>query len=188
MARLEGKSSLGRVGLLVHSTAGYVDPGWRGHLTLELYNVCALPILLYPGMKISQISFYRLTTPAERPYGTPGLGSKYMEQSGPTPTRYFQEYPHVPLLSLSSIPINSKAKQFSEKASVLREWLRQSPFRGSVKHFAEDLSAPVSTVEDWLYRGAEPSPRYRTKLFEMTRLRQFEPKDEEQRSLPEMHR
>ena len=75
MARLEGKSSLGRIGLLIHATAGYVDPGWRGHLTLELCNVSTMPILLYPGMKISQISFHRLTTPAERPYGAPGLGS-----------------------------------------------------------------------------------------------------------------
>ncbi len=77
VARLEGKSSLGRLGLLIHSTAGYVDPGWKGHLTLELRNVANLPITLYYGMRIGQISFTRLTAPAERPYGSPGLGSKY---------------------------------------------------------------------------------------------------------------
>ena len=72
VARLEGKSSLGRLGLLIHSTAGYVDPGWDGYLTLELSNVANLPITLYPGMKIGQISFFQLTTPAEAPYGTRG--------------------------------------------------------------------------------------------------------------------
>src|SRR4030043_1605568 len=75
VGRLEGKSSLGRIGLLVHSTAGYVDPGWRGHLTLELTNVAKLPVTLYYGMKIAQLSFLKLTTPANRPYGTKGLGS-----------------------------------------------------------------------------------------------------------------
>ena len=91
-ARLDGKSSLGRLGLLVHSTAGWVDPGWKGHLTLELSNVAGLPITLYHGMKVSQISFLQLTTPAERPYGSGPLDSKYQGQSGPTPSRYFQNY------------------------------------------------------------------------------------------------
>ena len=76
VARLEGKSSLGRIGLLIHSTAGYVDPGWKGHLTLELSNVANLPITLYHGMKIGQLSFLQLSTPADVPYGSPELGSK----------------------------------------------------------------------------------------------------------------
>ena len=92
VARLEGKSSLGRLGLLIHSTAGYVDPGWDGYLTLELSNVANLPITIYPGMKIGQISFFRLTTPAAAPYGSAGVRSKYQGQRGPTPSRFFEEY------------------------------------------------------------------------------------------------
>ncbi len=87
LGRLEGKSTLGRIGLLIHSTAGYVDPGWTGYLTLELSNVANLPILLTPGMKIGQISFDRMSTPVERPYGHPELGSHYQGQVGPTPGR-----------------------------------------------------------------------------------------------------
>lgn len=87
VARLEGKSSLGRLGLLIHSTAGYVDPGWDGALTLELSNVANLPIVLTPGMPIGQISFTRMTTPVDRPYGSEGLGSRYKGQVDPTPSR-----------------------------------------------------------------------------------------------------
>jgi dCTP deaminase len=92
VARLEGKSSLGRLGLLIHSTAGYVDPGWDGYLTLELSNVANLPITIYPGMKIGQISFFRLSTPAENPYGSKQMGSKYQGQRGPTASRFFEEF------------------------------------------------------------------------------------------------
>jgi dCTP deaminase len=92
VARLEGKSSLGRLGLLIHSTAGFVDPGWDGHVTLELSNVANLPITIYPGMKIGQLSFMQLSEPAERPYGSGGLGSKYQGQRGPTPSRYFRNF------------------------------------------------------------------------------------------------
>ncbi|HUA94854.1 MAG TPA: dCTP deaminase [Acidimicrobiales bacterium] len=92
VARLEGKSSLGRLGLLIHSTAGFVDAGWDGYLTLELSNVANLPITVYPGMKIGQISFLRMTTPADNPYGSAGLGSKYQGQRGPTPSRYFENF------------------------------------------------------------------------------------------------
>src|SRR5205814_6354234 len=92
VARLEGKSSLGRLGLLIHSTAGFVDAGWDGHLTLELSNVANLPITLYPGMKIGQISFLQMTTAADQPYGSSGLGSKYRGQRGPTPSRYFENF------------------------------------------------------------------------------------------------
>jgi dCTP deaminase len=92
VARLEGKSSLGRLGLLIHSTAGYVDPGWDGFLTLELSNVANLPITIYPGMKIGQISFFRLSTPAERPYGSTETRNKYQGQRGPTASRFFEEF------------------------------------------------------------------------------------------------
>ena len=92
VARLEGKSSLGRLGLLIHSTAGFVDAGWDGHLTLELSNVANLPIAIYPGMKIGQISFLRMTSAAEHPYGSATTGSKYQGQRGPTPSRYYLNF------------------------------------------------------------------------------------------------
>jgi dCTP deaminase len=92
VARLEGKSSLGRLGLLIHSTAGFIDPGWNGHVTLELSNVANLPITIYPEMKIGQLSFVQLSEPAETPYGSGGLGSKYQGQRGPTPSRYWQNF------------------------------------------------------------------------------------------------
>jgi len=92
VARLEGKSSLGRLGLLIHSTAGFVDPGWDGHVTLELSNVANLPITLYAHMKIGQISFVQLSEAAEAPYGSSGLGSKYQGQRGPTPSRYWKNF------------------------------------------------------------------------------------------------
>ena len=87
VARLEGKSSLGRIGLLIHSTAGFVDPGWDGNLTLELSNVSRLPLTLYKGMPIGQISFQYLSTPAENPYGSKSLRSRYQGQTEPTASR-----------------------------------------------------------------------------------------------------
>jgi dCTP deaminase len=90
--RLEGKSSLGRLGLLTHSTAGFIDPGFSGHLTLELSNVANLPITLRPGMKIGQLCVLRLTSPAEHPYGTAQAGSKYQGQRGPTASRSYQNF------------------------------------------------------------------------------------------------
>jgi dCTP deaminase len=91
-ARLEGKSSLGRLGLLIHSTAGFIDPGWDGHVTLELSNVANLPITIYYGMKIGQLSFVQLSEPAESPYGSAQLGSKYQGQAGPTPSKYWKNF------------------------------------------------------------------------------------------------
>ncbi len=92
VGRIEGKSSLGRLGLLIHTTAGFVDAGWDGTLTLEFSNVASLPITLYPGMKIGQISFIRMTTEADNPYGTGKLGSKYQGQKGPRPSRYWENF------------------------------------------------------------------------------------------------
>ena len=91
-ARLEGKSSLGRLGLLTHSTAGFIDPGFSGHVTLELSNVATLPISLWPGMKIGQLCFFRLTSPAEHPYGSEKYGSRYQGQRGPTASRSFKNF------------------------------------------------------------------------------------------------
>ena len=91
-ARLEGKSSLGRLGLLTHSTAGFVDPGFSGHVTLELSNVATLPIKLWPGMKIGQLCFIRLSSATENPYGSPKYGSRYQDQRGPTASRSYQNF------------------------------------------------------------------------------------------------
>jgi dCTP deaminase len=91
-ARLEGKSSLGRLGLLTHSTAGFIDPGFSGHVTLELSNVATLPIKLWPGMKIGQLCFFRLSSPAENPYGSAVYGSRYQGQRGPTPSKSFLNF------------------------------------------------------------------------------------------------
>jgi dCTP deaminase len=92
VGRLDGKSSLGRLGLLIHSTAGFIDPGFDGHITLELSNVASLPITLYPAMRIGQISFLAMTTAADHPYGSGPLGSKYQGQRGPTPSRYHENF------------------------------------------------------------------------------------------------
>ncbi len=91
-ARVEGKSSLGRLGLLTHATAGFIDPGFSGHVTLELSNMATLPIKLWPGMKIGQLCFFRLSSPAENPYGSAKYGSRYQGQRGPTPSRSFQNF------------------------------------------------------------------------------------------------
>ena len=95
--RLEGKSSLGRLGLLTHSTAGFIDPGFSGHVTLELSNVATLPIKLWPGMKIGQLCLFRLSSAAEHPYGSALYGSRYQGQRGPTPSRSFQSFHRSPV-------------------------------------------------------------------------------------------
>jgi len=104
VARLEGKSSLGRLGLLIHSTAGFVDAGWSGHLTLELSNVANLPITIYPGMKIGQLCVFQMTSPAERPYGSTG---KYQGQRGPTASKFYMDF--------------KSAKEASERARSSRK-------------------------------------------------------------------
>ena len=91
-ARLEGKSSLGRLGLLTHSTAGFVDPGFKGHVTLELSNVATLPIKLWPGMKIGQLCFFKLTSPSEHPYGSEKYSSRYQGPRGPTASRSYKNF------------------------------------------------------------------------------------------------
>jgi dCTP deaminase len=92
VARIDGKSSLGRLGLIIHSTAGFIDPGFDGHITLELTNIATLPITLYPAMKVGQVSFMMMTSAADRPYGKGASGSKYQGQRGPTPSRYFENF------------------------------------------------------------------------------------------------
>ena len=83
---------MGRLGLIIHSTAGFIDPGFDGHITLELTNIATLPITLYPAMKVGQVSFMRMTTPADNPYGKGAQGSKYQGQRGPTPSRYYENF------------------------------------------------------------------------------------------------
>jgi len=100
--RLEGKSSLGRLGLLTHSTAGFIDPGFSGHVTLELSNVATLPIKLWPGMKIGQLCLFRLSSAAEHPYGSALYGSRYQGQRGPTPSRSFQGFHRTPITGSGS--------------------------------------------------------------------------------------
>ncbi|MEO6205693.1 MAG: dCTP deaminase [Mycobacteriales bacterium] len=95
-SRLEGKSSLGRLGLVTHSTAGFIDPGFSGHVTLELSNLANLPIKLYPGMKIGQICVFQLSSPAEHPYGSSIYGSRYQDQRGPTPSRSHLKFSRTP--------------------------------------------------------------------------------------------
>jgi dCTP deaminase len=114
VSRLEGKSSLGRLGLLIHSTAGYVDPGWKGNLTLELSNVANLPIALYYGMKIGQISFFRMSSSVERPYGSPELGSKYQGQSEPTASAYHRDFSN----GKGAAPLDTD--ESADSASLLR--------------------------------------------------------------------
>ena len=92
VGRLEGKSSLGRLGLLTHSTAGFIDPGFSGHVTLELSNMATLPVKLWPGMKIGQLCFFKLTSPAEHPYGSSIYGSRYQGQRGPTPSKSYLNF------------------------------------------------------------------------------------------------
>jgi dCTP deaminase len=113
VARLEGKSSLARLGLQVHATAGFVDPGWHGHLTLELSNVTKFPILIYPGMKVVQINFMRMTSPVLKPYGSEGLHSKYQGEHGPMASRYYQEFQSgramaAALRATGALPTNGK--------------------------------------------------------------------------------
>jgi dCTP deaminase len=91
-ARLEGKSSLGRLGLLTHSTAGFIDPGFSGHVTLELSNMATLPIMLWPGSKVGQLCFFRLSSPTEHPYGSGAYGNRYQGQRGPTASRSYLNF------------------------------------------------------------------------------------------------
>ncbi len=163
VARLEGKSSLGRLGLLIHSTAGYVDPGWQGQLTLEISNVADVSITLYYGMRISQISFLRLTTPAERPYGSRQLGSKYQGQAGPTATRSHMDFHDG----------RRPARTYAEQPTKLRRWLEESEYEGSVARFSAVIGVPLKTVEDWVYGRSSPRADNRAKLFEATRIADY---------------
>ena len=105
-ARLEGKSSLGRLGLLTHSTAGFIDPGFTGHVTLELSNVATLPITLWPGMKIGQLCFFQLSSAAEHPYGSGQYGSRYQGQRGPTASRSAQNFHLTDVSGTSDVDAN----------------------------------------------------------------------------------
>lgn len=166
VARLEGKSSLGRLGILIHSTAGYVDPGWKGTLTLEISSVARIPITLYYGMEIGQISFLRLSTPSERPYGSVGLGSKYQGQVGATATRIKGNFDF-------DLTPQRKSQAHHKHNHDLRDWLSKSQFNGNVKDFAQTLGITQKTVEDWVYGRYKPSQTNKAKLFEITGLQVY---------------
>ena len=161
VARLEGKSSLGRLGLLVHATAGYVDPGFKGQLTLEISNALATRITLFYAMKISQISFLRLSTAAENPYGSRSLRSKYQGQTGPVPSREHMNF--------------TGSRAYAEEPTELKVWLDQSQYAGNVAKLAKILESDLKTVQDWVYGRNEPNSRNKIKLFEITRLPSFAP-------------
>lgn len=169
VARLEGKSSLGRLGLLIHSTAGYIDPGWNGQITLEISNVAGAEITLYYGMKISQISFLRLSTPAVSPYGSHDLGSKYQGQVGPTASR----------INLNKEGNTNNTKTYQDQPTQLREWLASSTYQGNLSTLAKDIGVPVKTVEEWVYGRHEPNNANRTKLYELTGILDYKPKSSE---------
>ena len=166
VARLEGKSSLGRLGLMIHSTAGYVDPGWKGQLTLEISNVAGANITLYYGMRISQISFLRLSSAAERPYGTEELGSKYQGQLGPTASRSQIDY------------AGANARRYLAEPTKLRQWLNSSEYEGSVTKLARVLDVPDKTAQDWVYGRNQPSAENRVKLYAVTGISDYAPHPE----------
>jgi dCTP deaminase len=136
VARLDGKSSLGRLGLIVHATAGFVDPGWDGRLTLEMANVSPMPIILRPGMKIAQLSFMILTSPCRRPYGSPGLGSSYQGQTEPAASRYGGQTPDT------AVPETGAAPWLT--AATLRAWFET---RCGERVDAENLEAAAQFEE-----------------------------------------
>ena len=166
VARLEGKSSLARLGLMVHATAGYVDPGFKGQLTLEISNVAGAKISIFYGMKISQISFLRMSTPAENPYGSEGLGSKYQGQLGPTPSR----------IHLEQRPEDRRIRpSYATETTLLRRWLDESEYEGSVVRLARVLNVEQKTVEDWVYGRYEPKAANKVKLYDITGLSKYAP-------------
>lgn len=168
VGRLDGKSSLGRLGLVVHSTAGFVDPGWKGRLTLELSNLSSIPINLYRGMKSSQISFVWLSSPAERPYGSTGLNSKYQGQMEPVPSRFHLNYTPPGASSRAS------RRRTHDHNAGLRAWFRHSRFNGNIGIFAEALGVNQRTVEDWIYGRARPLKRQWAALHRVTGLPEYE--------------
>lgn len=167
VGRLDGKSSLGRLGLVVHSTAGFVDPGWKGRLTLELSNLSSIPINLYLGMKSSQISFVWLSSPAERPYGSEGLNSKYQGQMGPVPSRFHLNY------SASDNSGRSTRHRGHDANPALRAWFHASEFDGNIPAFADALGVNQRTVEEWVYGRAKPSMRQWAALHRVTGLQEY---------------
>ena len=163
VARLEGKSSLARMGLMVHATAGYIDPGFRGQLTLEISNVARARIYLFYEMKISQISFLRMSTPAENPYGSDGLGSKYQGQLGPTPSR----------IHLEHTPMDRRSRPYAAEETELRRWLEESEYKGSVAKLARVVGVERKTVEDWVYGRYAPNATNAAKLYAITGLSKY---------------
>ena len=139
-------------------------PGFQGGIVLEFSNISPLPITLYAGMPIAQISFYQTSSPAERPYGHGTLGSKYQRQDAPTPSRYYLNF--------------ASGGRRRWEPVTLRQWLRDSRFEGNVKELADTLDLPLKTVEDWVYGRRVPNAENRPKLFTLTRLPQYAPRED----------
>ena len=173
MGRLDGKSSLGRLGLLVHSTAGFIDPGFKGRIVLEFSNISPLPITLYAAMPFAQISFYQLTSRVERPYGHGKRESKYQNQDGPTPSRYYLNF------QVKSGKPAERNRHYPTDANALKQWLDDSAFHGDVGLMADELEMPRKTLEDWVYGRYAPNASHRAKLHELTGLAIFEPYQQE---------
>jgi len=169
MGRLDGKSSLGRLGLLVHSTAGFIDPGFKGHIVLEFSNVSPLPITLYADMPIAQLSFHELTSSSEKPYGHGLRTSKYQNQDGPTPSRYYQNFSSTRTAGAGQ----SRSRLYASDLTPLKSWLDNSQFDGNAHELAQELGIPEKTVEDWVYGRNGPNPKNRAKLYELTGLSEY---------------
>ncbi len=161
MGRLDGKSSLGRLGLLVHSTAGFIDPGFKGRIVLEFSNIAPLPITLYAGMKIAQISFEELSSPSRRPYGHKSLASKYQDQNAPVASKYHLNFS------------NENVRRPSIRPMTLKEWIQESRFNGNLEEFSVALGVPSKTVQNWISNRYEPNPANRAKIYTLTRLPQY---------------
>ena len=163
VARLEGKSSLGRLGLLIHSTAGFIDPGWDGHVTLELSNVANLPITIYPEMKIGQLSFVQMAEPTDHPYGSSGLGSKYQGQRGPTPSRYWKNFERDGARRLGAPP--GPTARARRRARLVREAaradVRPSTRRRDHRERATSRELRAATSRRGTRRGRSLVPKWR---------------------------
>ena len=163
VARLEGKSSLGRLGLMVHATAGYVDPGFKGQLTLEISNVARARISIFYGMKIGQISFLRLTTPAENRMAAESWAASTRGSSGRPPSRIHLDYESS----------GRQGRSYAAETTELRRWVEESEYAGSVAKLARVAGVEQKTAEDWVYGRNEPNAANAAKLYAITGLSKY---------------
>lgn len=170
MGRLDGKSSLGRLGLIVHSTAGFIDPGFKGRIVLEFSNISPLPITLYAGIKIAQISFEELSSRSEKPYGHSSLNSKYQDQDSPVASKYHLNF------------IAEKSVSRRRTTTTLEEWIQKSRFKGDLQSLSDEMGVPVKTLRNWMSGRNEPNAENRAKIYSFTRLPQYRSKPVRQKA------